>query len=367
MNLFYILVLGIPIFASLCTTQCGSKNRKKIHRLVTFVLAILLALRNNIGADFFTYKAHYEVYLNGNVPNVKFDIGYEFINNLLGSLGIPYSMFLFIIGAFILHSFYRYLEDLEIKHEFIPTAFYFLIFDIFIYSLSAIRQSIAIGCLFFTFIYEKHKKIKRAVVVFILGCLFHWSLLFMVPCLILSKKIKCVKFSSLIILIPISSVLYYMFMKSPLLEKFAGINDNLNFYLMIEKTDISYGEFTYLIYALLVFLWVFVVVHFKKLESGLIQFKKLKNYSYAISLEEWFVYIFLLSKIWLVIQYNASLPRIQMYWYFMVPFFMGIVAEKIKGNTKFLLYSITFMLLLISFISKLTVNYRYYGDASILL
>lgn len=368
MNLFYTIVLGLPVFSSLVSERLKDNKQKKVfHWFLIILCSLLVSFRKNVGVDLINYEKYYQSYFSGVGPSVQFnDLGYNLLNRVLANSGVPFSVFLFLISIFTLRSFYYFLENSNIKNEFVATILYFLIFDIYVYSLSAIRQSISIAFLLYGIVTIKEKKYLLSVILLILGSTIHWSLLAIIPILFFSHKFKKVHVYSLLIFIPVSIILYLILMRTTLLNRIAQINYNLTLYFLYDVKTTYTNKYLWIIYLLLSVAWIFVISYFDRLDNGIVKFsaKEFFKKIVILEIEDWLVFIFFVSKIWLSMNYNSALPRFQMYLYFLLPFAVAKEVSKMDFKGKIIVSTVMMFFLIISFNNDLIANSVYYGNAA---
>ena len=158
-----------------------------------------------------------------------------------------------------------------------------------------------------------------------------------------------------------------LLMQTSLLNRFANINYNLTLYLVYEnQTSTSNSSIMWIVYGLLALFWVFVIACFEGIEKGIIKFstKEFLLKEINLEIEDWLVYLFFVSKIWLALRYNTALPRFQMYLYFFLPIAVAKEFNKMGKTTRFITAIIMLIILILSFHNDLMINYSYYGNAS---
>lgn len=181
--MIYFLFLLIPIFFIFINV----KHKIFAFNIYYVLLAFFVGLRL-VGSDYQIYLRHYE-----RVQSLeKFelfsssDFAFDYLIYVLKFINLPYEFFVFFTALFFLYSLYRILARFD--NPWIPLAIC-LPFLIFIFSMSAIRQSVALGFLFLSFeviLYQKNQ--LKFFIYFFLGCLFHKSLIIFIFYYILLEK-----------------------------------------------------------------------------------------------------------------------------------------------------------------------------------
>lgn len=135
---------------------------------------------------------------------------------------------------------------------------YLGIFAIFVYSLSAFRQSFAISFCVLALMATENKKYIKTVIFAILGALFHCPVIFGIPIWLLVQKVKSVRFLTLTLLVIITPFIYYFLLQTSILDLLSGYSYNLELYLTIQRSNYTniIGAIMYMIMGLL---WLFFV------------------------------------------------------------------------------------------------------------
>lgn len=140
------------------------------------ILFVFLALRYNFGND---YGAYYNMFYN-TMFDQRMESDVEYGYNVLVAVFKPFGFFTLII---FWSAFYCYTLYLTIK-RYISERYYWLIIfalisnpDLVFFGASAIRQTLAICCIFLSLPYLEHKKLIKFYLLIILASLFHLSAL----------------------------------------------------------------------------------------------------------------------------------------------------------------------------------------------
>lgn len=169
--LTFILYTGLGIFiASSYQYIINSAYRKRYQFIILLciVLGFFSALRGNTGTDTIAYRSIY----SGEDISFSRGILYMILNNMFSFIGIPYEIFLFILGFFTaLFTFLALLKEKEYIDPFVAALVFFM--DLYLYSFNIMRQMLAISiCLLAVSLYLRDEK-KRALLLFVVAILIH--------------------------------------------------------------------------------------------------------------------------------------------------------------------------------------------------
>ena len=153
-------------------------KRTNLWFMLYIFVTLVIGLRYRVGTDYMSYVKFFRYYQSGfNFPNVEF--GYEFLNQIIISFGLDYwAVFLICAGLT------NFLVLKTIKKE----SNYFLLSIVILFGLgfffrqtNHVRQMVAVGFFFYSGKYIVNKDLKKYIVCSILGMLFHFSIIFMIP------------------------------------------------------------------------------------------------------------------------------------------------------------------------------------------
>lgn len=170
-----------------------------------FITILFIAFRDNIGYDYLQYKWMFSSRIEGWARD-KLEPGFLFVTDTLYLLGCHYLWGFFIFGSatilLLCHGIKLYTQSFRLAFYI-----YLLIPGIFLNSFSTIRQSFAIILLFNGIYYylngKKNVFWEWAVVAF----LFHYSVIFTLPFILLLKRLRNHVFSIAVIGMPLSIIL----------------------------------------------------------------------------------------------------------------------------------------------------------------
>ena len=203
----YIFVVSIfsIFFIFRCLINFNDIRIKKLY-ITAFMIVLFLisALKSvNFTSDILQYSLHYVrvseqgwkylflLLLSGKDK----DVTYVILSKIFSSLGFSYFVFFACIAAFYFYSLGKFI--LQYSKEPFLSIVIFISLGHFYFSMTALRQSIAIAILFFALDELLHKKNMKFIMLTLVASLFHLSAL--VFCIALPlTKIKKVPWSSLL-------------------------------------------------------------------------------------------------------------------------------------------------------------------------
>lgn len=216
---------------------------------ITLLIVFSSFKRVEIGVD---TKHYLDFYINiaptlntfNSLVNVKFEFMFALMSHIFASLKIPFRLFLFAVYS-IIYIPIGIIISRKSKSTFL-SLFIYLGWSFFAFNLSGLRQAISISlCLLSLFVFEKKRFLIKAVaiLIFVIGCLFHYSsLLFALAFVISSLNFK-LKNGYLIFYIILGVIL---FVASPAIYQFIFSFTNLNYYIPVLKNGVGALFFLYL-------------------------------------------------------------------------------------------------------------------------
>lgn len=368
MPIFYIVIIFVQL-AFFGQSQ-NIRGGRTIELFGITVTSILLAARTGVGADLATYQRHYEIIKSGYLPLVEFpEMGYRLFEHSLAELGVSFYIFLFLISFFNVHTYCKFIKFQGLKNPTLALFIYLGLFELFIYSLSAIRQSIAISFVLLAIIAYSETKKKISVFFLLLATAFHWTAIVMLPAIFIFGEKKVIKARTLLLLILFVPSVYYVSMNSSfIIGKLSSINYNMNYYLSLLADERSTSSVAFVIGISVAVIWVAYKLFFiKSLDNSVIlKFRKVKNLSVNIDMTyvDWFVFIFLLLHACVDLIYVSAIPRVEMYFYMLLPIFIARELEKMNSGLRILCNILIVFFVLIQLYLKIQTNSFFYGDAS---
>lgn len=165
--------------------------QKKISILLVFSLVLVAGLRSQfVGVDTVAYKELFEKglrYLTLEEAIQKFEPIWILLNYTLYEANLGFQSLVVIASMLTVIPIYIVCKKRS-YHPSLSILLYAMLFYYFL-SFSLTRQFIAISFVLISFYYMVEKKNKVALLLFIVACLFHYSVIALLPLIYLSKKI----------------------------------------------------------------------------------------------------------------------------------------------------------------------------------
>lgn len=282
------------------------ENKKNINNLCFIIIFLFMGFRYDVGWDFRWYFAlAQKIYLNkysifmtlkdlnewdlNKFQYLRLEFCNKIIYKIVWYIGNPQVVIL--IYSFLLLYFIKKGLDNEKKYS-VYSWILFLSIPIFFFNFTSImRQSVAIGIVFYSYRYIKKRDIKKYSITILLAYLFHSTAIFILPQyflynLKLSKKKLVLIFISSFFAKPILIII----LKLSVFSKYRGYVTN------------SIGEGGKVIYFLVIILGVSVLLFYDKLIR-----RRSNRYFISMVILGCFIYISLISL-------GHLGPRISMYY-----------------------------------------------------
>lgn len=192
--IFLLGVIGFLIFLRIFTKVCFKKN-DKIFVVITAIIAMFFAVFKNI--EFTDDTSSYAIAYNslnyisfGDIIKNLFsgegkDVFYTLISKFFFELNFSPNLWLGVVAIFFISCasiiIYKYSKEPLLSFIVLLSLGYYY------FSLTAVRQSIALAFIFLAFIYIDKEKIWKFVLLVLFGSLFHFSALIFLIAYPLSK------------------------------------------------------------------------------------------------------------------------------------------------------------------------------------
>lgn len=181
----------------------------KTWLLTLALMTLILGFRYQVGTDYMSYVHIFELYKSG-AKTVGVEMGYELLNKIVLLFDLNFWVVFFISSAitnyFILKLFH------EKSYNFFLSIYILFGVGFVFFQTNAIRQALAISLTFYGTKYLTEQNFKKYFVFCLLGSLFHFSALIMIPIYWLSR----IKFNKLIIMLNIEKdVIFLGFKDNP--------------------------------------------------------------------------------------------------------------------------------------------------------
>lgn len=319
---------SIFMFIAVSTSKLFTK--KKYCILMGIFLFLIAALRStSVGTDSLQYYKHFNIIQVKNIQEIliyypKEPVFMLFLK-LLSQISSHHQLMYSVIGLFysvsISRFIYKYSNDAMVSFVMLVPMIYFT------FSLSALRQTMAISILLVSIDYIINKRIFRFMFLIILASLFHKSAIFFLPAYLLNySKISSNKVLLLLNAIPlifllrrqlIITVQYFMYSNYTILDKSSG------------------GTTTFIVY----FLILLVAMFYRK---------SIQKINKAVPLFFYMMSVGMFLQMFVPLQPNIF--RISMYYniasIILIPSFLVVHRDKV---TKLVAYSFFFILMFIQY------------------
>lgn len=321
--LFYIVLL-YPITGK-SSIKYKNKTIKKNNLLyivlVSIVLIIFSGLRhNNIGIDTINYRNMFVQarLLNfGQSMNLNIEPGYQILQVFFGKIFGNYQLFLIFIATLYVST----ISYLIYKFSYNPMFSYllFLFYDFYIFSMSAIRQTIAIALIVIAFMQIIEKKFFSFLSWTILASSFHITALVFLPAYF-SKLFKFNK-KNLFLLLFIAIIIFFV-------KEY--LQSTVNVYSRLPSVPIETG-------GVKLYLLILITVLLGVLYN--------RNFFINNSANAYLFFMMVLSLIMFpVIRYNPITLRLNYYYYIFMIIYVPNLTKAIKNiairNLVFFMYLI---------------------------
>lgn len=326
--------------------------QKRFTFIICFILFIICAFRsydyeNHIGIDTYTYYSMWNNNLSVNSISdllnfIQDDQGYYVVGWILGKMNFSFTTILLIETLAYVGVMYKFIIKYS-KEPLLSTLFFICL--LFTFSMSAIRQSIAMGiCLLAYMLYDKYKEKKlKSIIIYgllvLLAITFHKSAIIFVPAIFISR----IKYNKKIIIAFLVIAALTMIFKADFSRIFVSLaGDYSQKYASYVVTGDDVGTKFY------IFVLFFVLLN-------IIFSKKYNKKSNSDSL----IYMILTMIIMFpAVQSGGGMMRIYYYYYMFAPVYIsntinGIVDKKFK-----LLLEIS----IIVFVTILFFSGNFYGN-----
>lgn len=197
----YVLNIILILFFSILYKK-RIITRKMCCICIGVQLTLLSGMRSqNVGFDTYNYLNIYEIdgmmtfnNLFSYYQGFNGEIGFHLLNKILWMVGISSSFYLMIIAAIYSFSISRFIYKESISIEISYIALF--TFNFFQFSMTGLRQAIAISIVLFALLHISEKKYINAIIAILIASQFHFSsliCLFFIPLkhFITSKKGVC--------------------------------------------------------------------------------------------------------------------------------------------------------------------------------
>ncbi|UHO38628.1 EpsG family protein [Chryseobacterium capnotolerans] len=183
--LYFLIVFFVLLFLTFKEYSGGYVDPATLYGICFFQI-ILIGLRNDVGPDYGSYKGIFDysyiydygtILMNGipfsGAPKLGIEWLYILMNRVVFDLGLPFSIITLLVAIISLTLVYKFL----IKNSDYPTLLLLLGFipGMLISTGGQMRQSVAGGIMFYSFIFIKERKFWKYFICVYLAAGFHTS------------------------------------------------------------------------------------------------------------------------------------------------------------------------------------------------
>jgi len=268
MGFHVFIILLLLLLAVLTIGVKENKVQKKIYLFLTFcVLFFISAFRSkNIGNDTGAYINLYDIFGRSSSAaayNSGIEAGYVFLNRVLFSITDNWFILLAVISFFVLAIemifIYRNSNNVWLS------VFLFINLRLFYFTLTGLRQSIAIAIVLISYKFVKEKRILLFILCILTASLFHTSALGM----IILYPLAHFKFNKSTILIGTSiAILVFMLFERYLLF-IVNLLPTYSNYLDSKYLDAGVKLASFLEFLVIIVIFIFVIITTRKNRDNL--------------------------------------------------------------------------------------------------
>ena len=213
-----------PLFLYLLSFPLLKKSKQLFYIFILSIFALLPAFRQNIGGtDYFIYE---QAYYN---QDLKFEPLYNITSYIFYTLGFNFNGFLCIIT---LVCFIILIHSINKNSLFFYLAFFIYLGKLYIfYDFVILRQFLAMPFIWLSLSHLRDNQIKKFFQYWLIGFLFHYSAIFILPIYFLhNKKVSTRTMITTLILGVLMGVIFIRFLQI-LCEHIPYLSFRLNTYL----------------------------------------------------------------------------------------------------------------------------------------
>lgn len=176
MNLYFLLYL---LMISLMMISKTTNSKKNIVFFFIVILAVIVGVRDKIGADYLSYVSFYNEAQSFELSNIlnratyETNFAFSFLMSLFKTFGIYSPVSFFVLISFITsYNIYRVIIRFRMRLLILPFIIYFCYFFLN-HQLNTVRHGIMVSYVWLAFSYISEKNKKQFFKYILLGTLFH--------------------------------------------------------------------------------------------------------------------------------------------------------------------------------------------------
>jgi hypothetical protein len=357
--IFHLSIIGfLTLLATLLFANGERVINKKIYIIFTFIILFFIsAFRSkNIGSDTTAYIYLFEyigtseniftlssLFSINDILESRFEIGYIILNKILFNISDHYIILFIVVSFFVLGAWltfiYRYSNMIWIS------VFLFINLRFFYFTLSGLRQAIAMAIILISYKFLKERKTTPFVIVILVASLFHLSALIF----LIIYPLSTMKFNKKLLVYSFLSGITIYIIYEVILRRFLTLFPKYNMYLDSTYFDGDIKIATILNFLIVLSIFVFGLLITKKRSDGLNSENKKSN----IHLMN---HIMLMATLFSFVAINANiLNRFSSYFFMFTVVYIPLVIGELKKKEVRVL--VTYTILLIAFLYNVIILY----------
>ena len=228
-----------------CTACFLEDKRKKdkTYQIFTFLLAFLplfvvSGFRYMVGRDYLETYVYTFYKIANNIPNVRIDVGFYFLNKIIIFFGGSYQ-WIFILTSLVINYIIVKIIFKESINKFMSMYIY-ICGTLYFFSMNGVRQTISLVLFYYSLKYIENRKIKKYFLINIIGMAFHNSAIIFLPLYFcLSRQYSFKKKLIFILCILMSASILVPILNNILLTTKYAMYINNSYYNPLEMINLS--------------------------------------------------------------------------------------------------------------------------------
>lgn len=333
-----IFIIHISVILSLFfISKIIIKNNDFFIKSSFFYSILIFGQRWMVGTDYGNYLLYYVYNYQGT------EIGYRFLQNIFVKYGLSFSLLTFLLYLITQLNFYYFISKFKKNSAWI--ILFYCLSEIFFAETSQIRQWLAISFFLNGYYYFYYKKYIKVAAFIFLGCLFHQSILLIIPLTfirfnnILKSKYSLLSLLLVLMILPTIDLKLLL----PYLTNISLVNSYLDSPYIVELSILHIFKYYFLVACTFVFI---------------LNLKHCKEVLYTMMLNGQIIYLILYG---LSIQMGAFMRYSFYFKIFEIIFFVCLVSSLKNINKKqvgiaFIVYYL-FLYISISLLDTVELSY----------
>lgn len=205
-NLAYIVLLMIIGTLLYVRKTIVPKQKKYVSRLICFCLIVFSGFRFCVGTDFEGYSdMFYRILAEGRYYDIEW--GYYWLVRFVNAIGGTAQLVFFIFSFITLYFIYKFIEYFSEDVE-LSWLVFVCIGPYFLSTFNGMRQWLVVAIFAYSLRFVKETNFKKYFFLNILGCLFHYSAILLIPLywLLKAKNFSLAKIGICYLIFQISSM-----------------------------------------------------------------------------------------------------------------------------------------------------------------